>query len=131
MNDRRDFRSNTLPSDLDRDEARIARLLAASHATPDPTVLARVRARLAAPEVPRAFRWLATPAALAGGFAALVLAAGLTFAMFDRDAASAATTNDASLVSALIGDDGSDGLPANSAAATNDAGPTDSDKVAP
>jgi hypothetical protein len=121
----------TLPSDLDRDEARIARLLAASHASPDPAVLARVRARLAAPEVPRAFRWLATPAALAGGFAALALAAGLTFTTFDRDAASAATTSDASLVSALIGDDGSDGLPANGATATTDNAATDSDQVAP
>ncbi len=118
-------------NDIEREEARLARLLAAVRAEADPAVLAQARARLvAALELPRPFAWLGTPAALAGACAVLALSAGISFAVLQRDTAA---THDTSLVSALIGDDGTYGLPAavvGSATAT-DASVQDSGGVSP
>jgi hypothetical protein len=116
-------------NDFERDEGRLGRVLAAVRAPADPAVLARVRARIAASvPVPRAFAWLGTPAALAGACATLLVAAGLTLAALDRDAGA---SHDTSLVSALIGDDGSEGLPSTSVGTTTDGGSVDTGQVKP
>jgi hypothetical protein len=117
-------------NDLERDEARITRLLGAVRAPADPAVLARARARLAAtPEVPRVFAWLGTPAALATACVLLLVSAGVSVAVLDTETATPA--RDTTLVSALIGDDGSYGLPTATGTVTTDAGTVDSEKVKP
>lgn len=95
---------------MERDEARIVRLLAATRAEADPAVLTRVRARIAS-RVPEALfgpRWLGSPAALAMACVLLVVSAGAGFMVLDRDRAAA---HDSGLVSALMGEDGSYGMP--------------------
>jgi hypothetical protein len=110
----------------ERDEARLARLLAAARAEADPAALARARARIAArAAVPRAVVWLGTPAALASACALLVLAAGLAFTALRTDSAG---TRGSSYMSALMGDDDSYGLPSASSS-SGDAGGADSEEV--
>jgi hypothetical protein len=117
-------------NELERDEARLTRILGAVRAPADPAVLARARARLAAsPDVPRVFRWLGTPAALAGACALLLISAGASFAVLGTE--SAASSRDTQLVSALIGDDGTYGLPTATGTVTTDGGTQDSGKVTP
>jgi len=114
-----------MKSPTDRFEERLERLLGAARAEADPAVLARARARLAAEaDVPRTLAWLGTPAALVTACALLVAvtSAGVWLARDDAPAA-----RDTSLVSALVGDDGSYGLPA--AGATRDAENADSGVV--
>jgi hypothetical protein len=107
----------------DRFEERLARVLAASHAPADPAVLARALQRAAAGRpVPGPLSWLATPAALAATAALLVVVTvGGTWIV----RADSASSRETSLVSALIGDDGSYGLPAagaNAPTANGDSG---------
>jgi len=93
----------------ERNEATIARLLAAAHSTADPAVLARARTRLAAGvPVPRALAWLGTPMALASAAALFVVASALTMAV---NADSTGGARETTYASALIGDDGSYGMP--------------------
>ncbi len=114
----------------ERDEARIVRLLGAVHAPADPAVLARARARIAATaDVPGVFAWLGTPAALAAACAVLLLSAGVSLAVLRSEGTSA--SRETGLVSALIGDDGSYGLPTANGVRVTDAGATDSGQVTP
>jgi len=100
------------------DEVRIARLLGAVQAPADPAVLTRARARIAAMgDVPGVFAWLGTPAALAAACVAMLLSAGVSLAVL-RAERPAAAARETSLVSALIDDDGSYGLPTSAAVAT-------------
>ena len=115
----------------ERDEARIIRLLGAVRSPADPAVLARARARITGlADVPRVFAWLGTPAALAAACMVLLVATGASLALLDSEA-TMTTPRDTTLVSALIGDDGSYGLPTAAAtgAVTTDAGAVDSEKV--
>ena len=108
-------------NDLEREEYRLVRLLGAVRAEADPAVLTRARTRLAAEaEVPRIFAWLGTPAALVTACALLLVSAGVSFTLLGGDSPSRDTT----LIAALIGDDGTYGLPTTTAAP--DAGPADS-----
>ena len=101
---------------LDKSDERIERLIRATHAPADPTVLVRARARIAAmgeSSEPAWVRWLARPAALAasGGLLALTLAAGgwmLRSAAIQTTMSNVATEPVA--ISDLLGDDGSYGL---------------------
>lgn len=117
-------------NDFDRDEARLVRLLGAVRAPADPGVMARVRTRLAGePDVPHLFAWLGTPAALVVACLLVLTAAGMSLNLLDAE--NVPVTRDASMVSALIGDDGSDGLPSAAAAGigTTDGGVVDSQRV--
>ena len=91
------------------DEPRWLRLAATLTADPDPATLARARARLAAAAAsPAWIAWLARPAALAAAAALLVVsvvAGGMLLA-------STPDVSNAPLTSAMLGDDGSYGLPA-------------------
>ena len=101
-------------NEFDPVDERLVRILGATHAPADAAVLARVRARLAAePELPRPLAWLGTPAAVACACALFVAVAGVSIALVRADSS---TSRDTTLVSALIGDDGSYGLPGTSAA---------------
>ena len=113
-------------NDVERDDPKWLRLLGASHADADPAVLARVMRGLSAPErVPRPLAWLGTPAALAAACALLVVVAGGSIALLRVESR---TTRDATLMSELIGDDGSYGLPTAATGGT-DAVAGDSDEV--
>jgi len=94
----------------DRFEGRIARLISASRATANPAVLARARARIEAQEspAPAIARWLGRPAVLAGSCALFVLSTVASVAWLRADAAG---TSEVSIVSSLLGDDGTYGLP--------------------
>jgi len=112
-----------------REEALLARVLGAARAEADPEVLARARARIAeVGEVPSPLRWLGTPAALATAITLFVVVAGLSLALTRNDTSSGREST--SLVSALIGDDGSYGLPSSSAARASDSVTLDSGEVA-
>ncbi len=120
------------PTVLARARARLAageetpewlRLLGAAQAPADAAVLVRVRARLAAggaSEVPGWFAWLGSPAALVTACALFVCAGVLSVNMIRNEN----TTSRDTLVSALIGDDGSYGLPATAVAAVTPASAT-------
>jgi len=113
-------------NELEREEARIARLLGAVRAEADPAVLTRARARIAASaEVPRVFAWLGTPAALVTACALLVASAGVSFTVLNGETSS---THDTTLIAALIGDDGTYGIPTTATTAT-DVSVTDSGGV--
>ena len=102
----------------DRFEERLGRVLGASRAVADPAVLARARARLATElAVPRPLAWLGTPAALAAACALFVAVSAASVWFVSSDPAS---RSDASLVSALVGDDGTYGLPSASAQRATD-----------
>ncbi|MBI5168282.1 MAG: hypothetical protein HZA61_02220 [Candidatus Eisenbacteria bacterium] len=122
----------------DRFDERITRLLAASHASANPAVLERARARLAERESASGFlAFLGRPVALAtaAGLLVVSIAASLAIVSSER-AATAVTTATAtqasggSLVAALLDDDGTYGLPAELASssvnAPSDAGSTGS-----
>lgn len=95
----------------ERNDERIGRLLAASRASANPAVLARVRSRLAARESSVGMlAFLGRPAALATACALLVVSATVSFAIVRSERQTAATTSN-SLVSALLDDDGTYGMP--------------------
>lgn len=96
-------------NDFDRGDERLFRLLAATSAPADPAVLARVRARLRdAERVPALFAWFGSPAGLVLAALLFVSVAGLSVAWTERET----TRSDAAtLVSSLVGDDDSYGLP--------------------
>ena len=115
-------------NEFDPVDGRLLSILGAAHAPADPAVLARVSARLARTvSVPAPLTWLGTPAALVAACALFVAVAGASIVMVRSESA---TAHDTTLVSALIGDDGSYGLPAASAAASA-TGLTDSGTVTP
>lgn len=103
-------------SDHDRNDERLARLIAATRAEADPAVLMRARARIAAmvaPGEPAWVRWLARPAtlALSGGLLAVSVAAGGWLLSGVRTSATGTDSAAASVaVSDLLGNDGSYGL---------------------
>ncbi len=97
-------------NDADRNDARLERLLAATRAHADPAVLTRTRARLGGrTSAPKVLAWLGRPAALAAACALFVVSAGVSFTLLRGEPAT--TSSDTSLVSSLLGDDGSYGLP--------------------
>lgn len=95
-----------------RQDERIARLLAASRTSANPAVLARAQARLAArdAEEPAWVGWLGRPSALIAACALLVMSCAVSFTILRADRVTAASAS-TSLVSALLDDDGSYGLP--------------------
>jgi hypothetical protein len=96
-------------NEIDPVDERLVRLLGAARAPADPAVLARARARLAGTvPVPGPLAWLGTPAALVTACALFVVVAGASIVIVRGESA---TTHDPTLMSALIGDDGSYGLP--------------------
>ena len=119
MNDKRE----------EADEPRWLRLAASLRAAPDPATLARVRARVAARAAgPAWVRWLSRPIALAAS-AALLVASALTGSAL-LSAGSASAEDGVSVVSTLLGDDGSYGLPLDRDASPITAG-SDSEAVTP
>jgi hypothetical protein len=114
-------------NELDPADERLVRILGASRASADPAVLVRARARLAgAAQVPGPLAWLGTPAALVAACALFVAVAGTSMVIVHAEPT---TTRDNTLVSALIGDDGSYGLPTVSSTAAT--GTSDSGTVTP
>ncbi len=113
-------------NDIDRGDERLARLLAATHAEADPAVLVRARARLRESErMPALFAWFGSPAGLVLAALLFVSVAGLSVAWNERET----TRSDAAtLVSTLVGDDDSYGLPGDATRAVETA---DSGKVTP
>jgi hypothetical protein len=96
-------------NDRERSEPRWLRLAADVHAEPAPGTLARVRARLAAGAAePTWVRWLARPATLAASLALLVAAAWAGDAWLSSNVGD--RSDESSLVSALLGEDGSYGI---------------------
>jgi hypothetical protein len=124
--------SHELPRDAHEpgQEPRWLRLAATLRAAPDPATLAHVRARLAARAAgPAWVCWLARPAVLAACAGLLVVSAWTGSAMLSagRTAATGAD-EDSSLMSTLLGDDGSYGVPLERDASGDVADP-DSDGV--
>ena len=106
-------------------EPRWLALAATLRAEPDAATLARVRARLAARSAgPGWVRWLSRPVVLAAAAALLVVSAYTGSVLLA--AGSSGADEDASVMSTLLGDDGSYGLPVESgttgAATTSDSG---------
>jgi hypothetical protein len=96
----------------DSNEPRWLKLASALQADADPATLARVRTRLAArPSEPGWVRWLARPAALAVSTGLLVVSAVAGTAFLTTANTNSDATDDPSMVSAILGDDGSYGLP--------------------
>lgn len=99
---------NDLPDD--RNEPRWLRLAAALRSEPDAATLAHVHARLAARSAgPRWVRWLSRPAVLAACAALLVVSAWTGSVLLS--AGGGGSDEDAAVMSTLLGDDGSYGLP--------------------
>ena len=114
-------------NEFDPLDGRLVRILGAARAPADAAVLVRVRARLAGmAQVPGPLAWLGTPAALVAACALFVAVAGTSMAIVRTEST---PTHDTALVSALIGDDGSYGLP--TASATASTGASDSGTVTP
>ena len=112
----------------DRNEPRWLQLAATLRAEPDGATMARVRARLAARSAgPAWVRWLSRPAVLAASAALLVVSAWTGSVLLSASTASA--DEDASVMSTLLGDDGSYGLPVEHGAASGTAS-SDSEGVA-
>ena len=112
----------------DRNEPRWLELAATLRAEPDGATMARVLARLAARSAgPEWVRWLSRPVVLAAAAALLVVSAYTGSALLSASNASA--DDDASVMSTLLGDDGSYGLPVERSATVGSAG-ADSDGVA-
>ena len=115
-------------NEIDPANDRLVRILSASRATADDAVLTRARTRLAgARERSWLLEWFGTPAALAAACALFVAVAGVSIAVVGSDTSSARETT---LMSALVGDDGSYGLPAATATSAG-SGPADSGTVTP
>ena len=112
-------------NDKARSEPRWLRLAADVRAEPAPGTLARVRARLTASAAePTWVRWLARPATLAASLVLLVAAAWAGDAWLSSNVGD--RSDESSLVSALLGEDGSYGM--GTAAADAD-GPVGSDSA--
>ena len=95
-------------------EKRIASLLAASRAHANPATLARARERLAEREaIPAVARWLGRPVGLIAASALLVVSAlaSITWVNVTSTAAGATPVTETSLVSSLLDDDGTYGVP--------------------
>ena len=98
-------------------QARLEQLLAAVHAPADERILARARARIVAGragDAPVWLNWLGHPAAVAAA-ALICVACGVASVEVWNNAARSggnSHTESPTLVSALLGDDGSDGMPA-------------------
>jgi hypothetical protein len=106
-------------NEFDPVDGRLVRILGATRAPANPAVLARARARLAeSARVPGRLAWLGTPAALAAACALFVAVVCTSIAIVGTEATPA---RDTTLVSALIGDDGSYGLPTASGTASGTA----------
>lgn len=109
----------------DRFDERITRLLAASHASANPAVLERARARLAEREQATGLlAFLGRPVALASAAGLLVASVAVSLVLMSSDTTSTATvaaTTNTSLVAALLDDDGTYGLPAEVATASDGA----------
>jgi hypothetical protein len=124
--------SHELPRDAHEggQEPRWLRLAATLRAAPDPATLAHVRARLAARAAgPAWVRWLARPAVLAACAGLLLVSAWTGSAMLSAGRTVAAGADeDSSLMSTLLGDDGSYGVPLEHDASGDVADP-DSDGV--
>ena len=102
------------------------RLAATLRAEPDPATLAHVRARLAArSSEPAWVRWLARPVALAVSAGLLVVSAVAGTALVTT--ANSVPTDDGSMLSVMLGDDGSYGLPVTTG--DTDASASDSGEV--
>ena len=94
----------------DRNEPRWLELAATLRSTPDAATMARVRARLAGRAAgPGWVRWLSRPAVLAASAALLVVSAWTGSALLS--ASSSSSDEDVPVMSTLLGDDGSYGLP--------------------
>ena len=101
-------------------EPRWLRLASALRAEADPVTLAHVRARLASRLYePTWLRWLSRPAALATSAALLVVSAFTGSALLSASEASA--EDETLVVSTMLGDDGSYGLPVEAGAAAGTA----------
>lgn len=112
----------------DRNEPRWLQLAATLHAEPDAATMTRVRARLAArPPGPGWVRWLSRPAVLAASAGLLVVSAWTGSVLLSASGTGA--DEDTSVMSTLLGDDGSYGLPVESGATGGAAG-SDSGGVA-
>lgn len=109
------------------------RLAATQRATPDPATLAHVRARLAArPAEPAWVRWLARPAALALSAGLLVVSAVAgTLLVADSTRSSSSESEETSMMSALLGDDGTYGMPLAAGETAAGTSATDSGEVRP
>jgi hypothetical protein len=95
-------------------EPRWLRLAATLRAEADPATLAHVRARLAERSAgPAWVRWLSRPVALAASAALLVVSMFVGGALLSTAGTGAQTQEETSMVSTLLGDDGSYGLPLN------------------
>lgn len=109
-------------------QARLERLLAAVHAPADERILARARARILAgsvagglagsvagraSEVPAWLNWLGHPAAVAAAALICVACGVASVEVWNNAALTGSTTRAESttMVSTLLGDDGSDGMP--------------------
>ncbi len=94
----------------DRNEPRWLQVAATLRAEPDAATMTRVRARLAARSAgPGWVRWLSRPAVLAASAGLLVASAWTGSVLLSASTGSA--DEDASVMSTLLGDDGSYGLP--------------------
>ena len=112
----------------DQNEPRWLELAAALQAEPDAATMARVRARLAAHLAgPGWVRWLSRPVVLAASAALLVVSTYSASALLSGS--NAGTDDDVSVMSTLLGDDGSYGLPVERGA-TGGAASSDSEGVA-
>ena len=108
-------------------EPRWLRLAATLRAQPAPETLAHVRARLAASSTgPAWVRWLSRPVALATSAALLLVSAFTGSALLS--ASNAGAEDETLVVSTMLGEDGSYGLPLESATPVN-ASSTDSGSV--
>jgi anti-sigma factor RsiW len=108
------------------------KLAATLRVTPDPATMARVRARLASrPTEPAWVRWLARPAALAFSAGLLVVSAVAGSLWVSEGVRSNSTTQDTSMLSTLLGDDGSYGLPVSATDGAAGTTATDSGEVRP
>lgn len=123
---------------------RLERLLAAVHAPADERILARARARILAgsvassvagraSDVPAWLNWLGHPAAVAAAALICVACGVASVEVWNNAALTGSTTRSESttMVSTLLGDDGSDGMPAVASATTTSAthGSADSGSV--
>ena len=124
----------TQPSDP-ANEPHWLKLAATLRVTPDPATMARVRARLASrPAEPAWVRWLARPAALAFSAGLLVVSAvagSLWVSDGVRSSSTQAASQDVSMLSTLLGDDGSYGLPVSATDGAAGMSATDSGEVRP
>lgn len=121
-------------NERDGRDTRIERLLGATHASANPVVLTRARARIAARASagePAWLRFLGRPVALAAACGLLVVSLGVSISVIrsDRNLRTVAATTNTSLVAALLDDDGTYGIPTSTVGESGAAG--DSNGVTP